>query len=135
MRRDVKIENWLSESSRDWKLLSDNEYRQLISDWRNAFSNIIETMKRKPYGNKAQVLFQQKLPLDVYLFSGVRVNAVANMGGRGFPLGYCVTDLKQVDWNLCLPNELIITDIDFCNTMIGSHENGCEAYYKKVYPA
>ena len=131
VRKCIDVENWLSKSSTDWLIIPDDEYRKLISNWKKSFWHEIEARCQNQHGIKAQLKLQNVLPINAYIFSGIRVEAVANLGGN-YPLGYFVKELSEVDWSLCQMQELIITDAEFIHTMVCSHEDGYEQYFEIV---
>lgn len=128
VRQNRDIENWLNLSSQGWYALNDEAFHQLVADWKASFWRNVEIKQRVPYGDKALLKFQNTLPIDGYIFSGIRVETAANMGGC-FPLGYYVKGLTQIDLDLCATLELIVSDQDFLYTIVCSHERGCETLY------
>jgi hypothetical protein len=130
VRQNIDIVNWISHSSQEWSPLIDKEFHQLITNWKKSFWHNVEIKSRSPYGDKARFKFQKTLPINGYVFSGIKVEIAANMGGN-FPQAYWVKGLTKIDWDLCINQELIISDKDFSYTIICSHEEGYETYYEK----
>lgn len=131
VRSCLDVENWLSEASAHWQIISDREYRELISNWKKSFWQCIETKQQHQHGLKAQTKLKSILPVNAYIFSGLKVEAAANMGGN-YPSGYLVQGLSSIDWSLCKLHELIVTDVEFGHTLICSHEDGYEQFYEIV---
>jgi hypothetical protein len=64
-----------------------------------------------------------RLPADVYLFSGLLVPRLANMGGCG-PAGYRANKLRNVCKDLANRSELILVSSDLGWSCVFSHEAG-----------
>ncbi len=75
--------------------------------------------------------FQSFLPASCYIFSGIRVETAANMGGK-ISQGYFSEGLIKIDWDLCISEEIIISAQDFSYTIVCSHEEGYETFYESV---
>ncbi len=82
VRQNIDIVNWISHSSQEWSPLIDKEFHQLITNWKKSFWHNVEIKSRSPYGDKARFKFQKTLPINGYVFSGIKVEIAANMGGN-----------------------------------------------------
>lgn len=129
VRRNVEIEEWIIPYSQNWQFLTDPDYHQLINRWKQHFWHCIETARRNPHGDKAKYKLQELLPFDCYVFSGIKVDVAANMGGKT-PFGYFVEELSQINWDLCRSEETIIAAKDFSFMVVCSHEEGFETFYE-----
>src|SRR5437764_9862954 len=88
------VEDWVDAEAESWSSASDREYTALVRRWREAFLPLI-TAAPSSQGIRAIQTIAERLPADVWVFSGVQVPALANTGGRGAAC-YRVTGLRSI---------------------------------------
>lgn len=117
----------LEESVAGWSsacdLLTAEDYKEVVARWKAAFKSLIETRSRRLSGSRALDSIESRLPQTVFLFSGVSIPEVANLGGRG-PVGYRAIDLTRLDFGLARELELVLVSEDFSWSCLFSHETG-----------
>lgn len=122
IRRNSAIEIFCDEHGIEWELLSDQEYKSLLKDWRASFEKLIFE-KNGIKGDSAVECLKQRLPLDFYIFNmpdnryfGVRSREPKNT------FAYRVFSLNIIDRELFNREEVIMCDIDILVTSIFNHE-------------
>lgn len=98
------VEDWLDAEAESWSPVSDRDYAALVRRWRESFLPLIAAGVPSSQGNRAMQAIAERLPADVWVFSGVQVPELQNTGGLG-ATGYDVAGLQGVprewrtDWS------------------------------------
>ena len=121
LREHPGIEAWVQEHADAWRCLTDSEYKSLVSRWKSTFWHLIELERPTRTGTRAMLALDQHLPASLFLFGGVGVPRVANMGSSG-ACGYHVTQLRKLDRDLANRLELILVDDRLSYSCVFSHE-------------
>ncbi len=116
------VEDWLTAEAESWTFLSDRDYIDLIRRWRVEFLPLI-AFGPSFRGERALQIVAERLPADVYLFSGVEVPELANTGGR-WAAGYRAVGLRSLWRKLANQRELVIAAGDLSWSCVFSHEAG-----------
>jgi hypothetical protein len=96
-----ELESYLDGANIRWEILSDKEYRKLVTMWRNSFeNNLISEMCIQ--GSKGFRILESRLPLDGYLFNCPNYTYLPNNEGkdRQLTFGYRIKELKSLDRNM-----------------------------------
>ena len=117
------IEQWLEAHSEAWRCITDAEYASVVSRWKENFWRLIELSYQTRTGTRAIADLGHRFPASVFLFSGVRVPLLANMGGPG-TCGYHATLLRKLDREVANTEELILVSDRFAFSYVFSHEAG-----------
>src|SRR5262245_20513778 len=105
------VEDWLSAEAESLSLISDRDYVALVRRWREGFVPLIAAATPSSQGNRAMQAIAERLPADVWLFSGVQVPELANTGGRG-AMGYQAVGLRSLRRELANRLELVAVASD-----------------------
>jgi hypothetical protein len=123
VRELPELEDWLSGQAESWSAICDHDYAALVRRWRGLFLPLVASAARTAQGARAMQALAKRLPADVWLFSGVAVPQVANLGGVG-AAGYRAAGLKSLHRELANRLELIVAADDLSWTCVFSHEAG-----------
>src|SRR5438067_2078624 len=107
MRALPDVEDWLDAEAESWSPIPDRDYVALVRRWRQDFLPRIAAAPRRFQGDGAMQAIAERLPGDVWLFSGVQVPELANTGGPG-ATGYHAVGLRNVRRDLANGWELIV---------------------------
>ena len=124
-----ELEAWMAPHAISWEILSDTEYKLLVNAWASAFRPVVQSGGRYLSGNRAIRALQSRLPCSVAIFSGLKIAAAANMGGRG-PSGYNVQGLSAIDAMMARELELVVVSDSLVWSYSFSHEEGYEKFYE-----
>ena len=116
-------EDWLDADAESWSALPDREYVALVRRWRDGFLPLIAAGAPSSQGNRAMQAIADRLPADVWLFSGVRVPELENTGGRA-AAGYRAAGLRGMRRELANRLELVAVAADLSWSCVFSHEAG-----------
>jgi hypothetical protein len=133
MRVLPAAEEWLEAETESWSPISDQDYVALVCQWRGDFLPLIAAGTYSFQGERAMQAIVERLPADVWVFSGVQVPELANTGGLG-ATGYQVVGLRKIQRELANRLELIITARDLSWSCVFSHEAGAivwESLYER----
>ena len=117
------VEDWLDADAESWSALPDREYAALVRRWRGGFLPLIAVGAPSSQGNRAMQVIADRLPADVWLFSGVQVPGLQNTGGGG-AAGYRAAGLRGMCRELANRLELVAVAADFSWSCVFSHEAG-----------
>ncbi|MCE9557232.1 MAG: hypothetical protein K8T91_28115 [Planctomycetes bacterium] len=117
------VEDWLNAEAESWSPLPDRDYVELVRRWREGFLPLIAAGTASFTGNRAMQVIAERLPADVWLFSGVQVPKLANTGGLG-AAGYHATGLRNMRRELANQLELIAAVSNLSWSCVFSHEAG-----------
>jgi hypothetical protein len=117
------VEAWLDADADSRSALTDREYKAIVSGWTQHFSRLVAEGAPSLQGDRAILSVEKRLPADLFLFAGLRVPRLANMGGVG-PAGYRANGLRCVRRDTANQMELIIVSIDLAWSCVFSHEAG-----------
>jgi hypothetical protein len=118
-----EVEAWLDLEAESWSALSDRDYVALVGRWRDSFLSLIGAKLSTFQGNRAMQAVAERLPADVWLFSGLQLPELANRGGRG-PAGYQAAGLRGVRRELANQLELVVAAADLSWSCVFAHEAG-----------
>ena len=124
VRALADIEAWLDVDASHWTSLSDREYKALVCRWSQFFSPLIAADRYQCQGRQAILSLESRLPSDVFLFNGLQVPQLANLGGRGAPAAYQANGLQRLRRGLANSKEFIIVADDFAWSCVFTHEAG-----------
>ena len=124
------IEKWLDADAESWSPLSDQDYVALVRQWRNDYMPLIAGGEYVFQAGRAIHAFEGRLPTNVWLFSGVHVPELANMGGSG-AAGYQAVKLRSLRRELASELELIVVACDLSWSCVFSHETWEQLYERK----
>src|SRR6516162_9057902 len=113
-------EDWLDADAESWSALPDREYVALVRRWRDGFLPLIAAGAPSSQGNRAMQAIADRLPADVWLFSGVRVPELENTGGRA-AAGYRAAGLRGMRRELANRLELVAVAADLSWSCVFSH--------------
>jgi hypothetical protein len=128
------VEDWLAAEADSWSPISDRDYVALVRRWRISFLPLIASGTPSFQGNRAMQVLAERLPADVWLFSGVRVPKLANTGGRG-AAGYQAVGLRSLRRELANRLELVAVASELSWSCVFSHEAGAwvwECLYERT---
>jgi hypothetical protein len=118
------LESWLDTNADSWFALSDPEYKALVRRWTESYSHLLATrLPRHQQGYRAMLSLEDRLPANVFLFSGLKVPQLDNLGGSG-PAAYRAIGLQRLSRDLANQLELIVSSEDLAWSCIFSHEAG-----------
>lgn len=117
-----ELESWLDDHADDWAPLHDREYKAVVGRWSGLFGPLIEAGSSAG-DSRATAALKSRLPCDVFLFSGLRVERLLNTGGRG-AAAYEAVGLCDLDTELANILELVAVSVDFSWCCVFSHEAG-----------
>jgi hypothetical protein len=129
LRTIPAIKNWLDESAESWTSLSDPEYAALVRRWRDAFLERTHNSSTSLQGAKAMAFLDARLPADLLVISGLRIDSLCNAGGCG-PAGYQARGVRSVPRDFANEMELIIVSADFSWSCVYSHE--ADAFFRET---
>jgi hypothetical protein len=131
------VEDWLDAEAESWSPISDREYVAIVRRWRDSFLSRIAANTPSSQGNRAMQAIAERLPTDVWLFSGVEVPELANAGGLG-AAGYHAVGLRNLRRELANQMELVVVAGDLSWSCVFSHEAGewvWECLYERTQEA
>ena len=118
-----ELESWLDDHTTSWVPLHDREYKALVGQWSDLFGPLIEARSPASGGSRATAALKSRLPCDVFLFSGLRVEQLMNTGGSG-ATAYQAVGLGDLDTDLANRLELVAVSVDFSWCCVFTHEAG-----------
>ena len=128
------VEDWLDAEAESWAPLSDRDYVAIVRQWRDDFSPLIAAGAPCFQGNRAMQAIAERLPADVWLFSGVQVSELANTGGLG-AAGYQAAGLRNIRRELANRFEMVTAVADLSWSCVFSHVAGAfvwECLYERT---
>jgi hypothetical protein len=123
MRVLSALEDWLDHDAESWSPISDRDYVALVRRWRAEFLPLIAAGAPSFQGNRAMQAIAERLPTDVWLFSGVQVPELANTAGQG-AAGYRAAGRRSMRRALANRLELVTAAGDLSWSCVFSHEAG-----------
>jgi hypothetical protein len=129
-----QLESWLIEHADSWFLLPHDEYASLIDQWSALFQPLIRAGNVAHKGHQAIMVVESSLPCDTFLFNGVQIPQVANLGGRG-RAAYRALGLRALDRDLANRLELVAVAVNFSWCCVFAHEAGAFAWEQLYQPA
>jgi hypothetical protein len=117
------VEDRLDADAESWSALPDREYVALVRRWHDGFLPLIAAVAPSSQGDRAMQALADRLPADVWLFSGVQVPELENAGGRG-AAGYRAAGLRSMRRGLANRLELVAVAADHSWSCMFSHEAG-----------
>jgi len=118
-----EVEHWLEREAESWSPISHRDYLRLVQQWREDFMPLIVAGTPSAQGDRAMEAVAERMPADVWLFSGVTVPELANMGGSG-AAGYQAAGLRRIWRELANRLELVFAASDLSWSCVFSHEAG-----------
>src|SRR5688500_1923119 len=99
LREHLGIESWLRVDAADFRNLSQREYRELVTEWRQRFEGSLMGGEYR-VGARAQRAMQEAMPADLFIFSipGYEWLPAATDPRLDPTYAYGVTELKIVDF-------------------------------------
>ncbi len=118
-----ELESWLDDHAAAWVPLPDREYKALVGRWSGLFGPLIDPRRPAAVGSRALSSLKSRLPCDIFLFSGLRIERLSNAGGRG-AAAYQAVGLGDLDTELANSLELVAVSVDLSWCCVFSHEAG-----------
>jgi hypothetical protein len=117
------VEEWLEAEASSWSAISDRDYAALVRRCRDTFLPSVMAETPSLHGDRAMQAIAERLPADIWVFSGIRIPEMANMGGQG-AAGYEVAGLRNLPRELANHLELVVVAENFSWSCVFSHEAG-----------
>jgi hypothetical protein len=118
-----QLEAWLADHVDSWFMLAKHEYPALVDRWSALFWPMIAAGNVTHHGHRAIMVLESRLPCDIFLFNGVQIPQVMNLGGRG-RAAYRAVGLCALDRKLANQLELIAAPVDLSWCCVFTHEAG-----------
>jgi hypothetical protein len=118
-----QLEAWLTDHADSWCMLAQHDYSALVNRWSALFWPLIAASNVTHHGHRAIMVLESRLPCEIFLFNGVQIPQVMNLGGRS-RAAYRAVGLLDLNRKLANQLELIAVPIDLSWCCVFTHEAG-----------
>ena len=123
VRRNERIELWLSVSAASFVQLADGDYRMIVQSWRKVYEPGLLADRGVLRGTAAMDAVDERLPCDVAVISLPNYRGLPGFEGSPLAYAYFVHCLRHVDRTVMNECDAIVIGQDpnrFC--CMGTHE-------------